>query len=149
MKAFPKPVALALLLAATAGPSLAQEAPRGFFFEKGDRIVFLGDSITEQYEYSTDIELYLTTRFPSPGIWSSSTPASVATPPNGGAGRFASHVLAEKPTAVTDRLRHERRRLWRLQPGRLPSRFAKNTEAMLDAADKAKVRIAASFAQRR
>ena len=28
-------------------------------------VVALGDSITEQYQYSTDIELYLTTRFPS------------------------------------------------------------------------------------
>ena len=35
-----------------------------FFFKSDDRIVFLGDSITEQYQYSTDIELYLTTRFP-------------------------------------------------------------------------------------
>jgi hypothetical protein len=32
-----------------------------FFFKSGDRVLFLGDSITEQYQYSTDIELYLTT----------------------------------------------------------------------------------------
>ena len=44
-----------------AAPAVAEDK---FFFQKGDRIVFLGDSITEQYQYSNDIELYLTTRFP-------------------------------------------------------------------------------------
>ena len=48
---------------------LAISAARGedskdFFFKPGDRVLFLGDSITEQYQYSSDIELYLTTRFP-------------------------------------------------------------------------------------
>ena len=43
---------------------LAAAEPDSFFFKKGDRVVFLGDSITEQYQYSSDIELYLTTRFP-------------------------------------------------------------------------------------
>src|SRR5579864_3402006 len=71
-----------------------------FFFKSGDRVLFLGDSITEQYQYSTDIELYLTTRFPkwdltflNAGISGDSA--------TGGAARFAGHVLAEKPTAVT------------------------------------------------
>src|SRR5580700_2348096 len=71
-----------------------------FFFRDGDRIVFLGDSITEQYQYSSDIELYLTTRFPkwnltfiNAGIGGDNA--------GGGANRFANHVLAEKPTAVT------------------------------------------------
>lgn len=37
-----------------------------FFFHPNDRVMFLGDSVTEQYQYSTDLELDLTTRFP---IW--------------------------------------------------------------------------------
>ena len=37
----------------------------GFFFHKGDNVVFLGDSITEQKLYTTYIEAYTLTRFPS------------------------------------------------------------------------------------
>jgi hypothetical protein len=37
----------------------------GFFFHDGDRVVFLGDSITEQKLYTTYIEAYTLTRFPS------------------------------------------------------------------------------------
>ena len=54
---------LFVLLVAAAPLHAADDKP--FFFQKGDRVVFVGDSITEQYLYSTDIELYLTTRFPA------------------------------------------------------------------------------------
>ena len=71
-----------------------------FFFKPNDRVLFLGDSITEQYQYSSDIELYLTTRFPewnltfiNAGIGGDSA--------QGGKNRFKDHVLAEKPTAIT------------------------------------------------
>lgn len=85
--------------------SLAISTVRGedskeFFFKAGDRVLFLGDSITEQYQYSTDIELYLTTRFPNWNCLFLNAGISGDTA-NGGAGRFASHVLAEKPTAIT------------------------------------------------
>src|SRR5512140_328930 len=36
-----------------------------FFFKEGDRVVFLGDSITEQRLYTTYIEVYTLTRYPS------------------------------------------------------------------------------------
>ncbi len=36
-----------------------------FFFKDGDRVVFLGDSITEQRLYTTYIEAYTLTRFPT------------------------------------------------------------------------------------
>src|SRR5437879_1591326 len=92
--------ALPLLLLLSVGGLARAESADEFFFKKGDHVVFLGDSITEQYQYSTDIELYLTTRFPhwdltflNAGIGGDTSP--------GGAGRFASHVLAEKPSAVT------------------------------------------------
>ena len=139
MKAFPKFVASLLLLTAPSA-LLAQEAPRGFFFEKGDRVVFLGDSITEQYEYSTDIELYLTTRFPTwnltflnAGIGGDSA--------GGGAARFANHVLAERPTAVLIDFGMNDAGYGAFNPGAAEG-FVKNTEMMLDAADKARVRIA-------
>ena len=65
------------------------------------RIVFLGDSITEQYQYSSYIELYLTTRFPKWNLTflNAGIGGDTAT---GGASRFTSHVLAEKPSALTN-----------------------------------------------
>ena len=39
-------------------------ADSGFFIHDGDRVVFLGDSITEQKLYTTYIEAYTVTRFP-------------------------------------------------------------------------------------
>ena len=86
-----------LLLTAVA---VHAEEPKDFFFKAGDRVMFLGDSITEQYQYSTDIEVYLTTRFPKWNILFMNAGISGDTA-TGGAGRFASHVLAEKPTAIT------------------------------------------------
>ena len=37
---------------------------RHFYLKNGDRVVFYGDSITEQRFYTTDVELYVRTRFP-------------------------------------------------------------------------------------
>lgn len=71
-----------------------------FFFKPNDRVLFLGDSITEQYQYSTDIELYLTTRFPDWNLTFINAGIGGDTA-QGGKGRFKDHVLAEKPTAMT------------------------------------------------
>ena len=89
-----------LLFVLVSAPLAAADDAKDFFFRKGDRIVFLGDSITEQYQYSTDIELYLTTRFPDGDMTfiNAGIGGDTAT---GGANRFVPHVLAEKPTALT------------------------------------------------
>ena len=71
-----------------------------FFFKPNDRVLFLGDSITEQYQYSTDIELYLTTRFPKWNLTFINAGIGGDTA-QGGRNRFKDHVLAEKPTAMT------------------------------------------------
>lgn len=71
-----------------------------FFFKPNDRVLFLGDSITEQYQYSTDIELYLTTRFPEWNLTFINAGIGGDTA-QGGKSRFKDHVLAEKPTAMT------------------------------------------------
>ena len=47
---------------ALASSTLAADA--GFFLHGGDRVVFLGDSITEQKLYTTYVEAYTVTRFP-------------------------------------------------------------------------------------
>src|SRR5262249_49669154 len=90
--------------AADTKPAAAAAAPaddaKDFFFKPNDRIVFLGDSITQQYQYSTYIELYLTTRMPK-GNFTFFNAGIGGDTAGGGAGRFQSHVLVEKPTAVT------------------------------------------------
>ena len=59
-----------LLFALLAPTLLAASAVAGeFFFKDGDRIVFLGDSITEQRLYTTYIEVYTLTRHPEWNLW--------------------------------------------------------------------------------
>lgn len=75
-------------------------AQDSFPFKEGDRVMFLGDSITEQYQYSSDIERYLATRFPA---WKLSfmNAGIGGDTAQGGANRFQQQVLDEKPTVVT------------------------------------------------
>src|SRR6478736_5077814 len=84
-------VAIAFASIAISSASAADE----FFFKDGDRVMFLGDSITEQYQYSNDIETYLTTRFPKWRLQFLNAGISGDTA-TGGAGRFKQHVLDEK-----------------------------------------------------
>ena len=71
-----------------------------FLLQRNDRIVFLGDSITEQQLYTNYVESYLASRFPqlrlsffNAGWGGDSAP--------GGAARLQRDVLALKPTVVT------------------------------------------------
>jgi lysophospholipase L1-like esterase len=129
---------LALVLASA--PLLAAEKESDFFFHKGDRIVFLGDSITEQYEYSTLIELYLTTRFPK-GEMTFLNAGIGGDTATGGARRFAEHVLAEKPTALTIDFGMNDGGYGGFNEGRA-KQYSEKTEEMLKAAQKAGVRVA-------
>ena len=69
------------------------------FFKPGDRVMFLGDSITEQYQYSSYIELYLTTRYPGAKLTFLNAGIGGDTA-HGGLARFQKHVLDEKPTVL-------------------------------------------------
>jgi lysophospholipase L1-like esterase len=111
-----------------------------FFFKPNDRIVFLGDSITEQYQYSTFIELYLTTRMPKGNFTFINAGISGDTA-NGGAGRFQSHVLAEKPTAVTINFGMNDGGYGAFNENN-NKLFVEKTTAMLEMANKAGVRVA-------
>lgn len=126
-----------LALLVFAAPLVAADKP--FFFQKGDRIVFLGDSITEQYQYSTDIELYLTTRFPD---WNLSflNAGIGGDTANGGAGRFQAHVLDEKPTAVTINFGMNDGGYQKFDANR-NKQYVEKTDAMLAMAKKAGVRV--------
>lgn len=110
-----------------------------FLFKPNDRILFLGDSITEQYQYSTDIELYLTTRFPdwnltflNAGIGGDRA--------QGGKNRFRDHVLAEKPTAITINFGMNDAGYGAFNQ-QLQDQFKDGTEFMLRAAKEAGIRV--------
>lgn len=66
----------------------------------GDRIVFLGDSITQQQLYTNYVESYLAMRFPALKLsfWNAGWGGDTAP---GGAQRLQRDVLALKPTLVT------------------------------------------------
>src|SRR5688572_18262467 len=68
-----------------------------FFFRDGDRVVMIGDSITEQHLYSNYVETWVSTRFLAWDI----TFRNVGIGGDrsvGGNGRFKRDVLAHKPT---------------------------------------------------
>jgi lysophospholipase L1-like esterase len=90
----------AVFLVAVVAGTPAVHAGDDFFFKPKDRIVFLGDSITEQYEYTNLIEYYLVTRFPTWDliVFNAGIGGDTA---GGGNGRALRDVLSEKPTAVT------------------------------------------------
>lgn len=125
-----------VILATLVAPAAAQD----FFFKPKDRIVFLGDSITEQYQYSTYIELYLTTRFPEWDLTFINAGISGDTA-NGGAGRYASHVLAEKPTCVTINFGMNDGGYGAFDANRNKN-YVDNTVKMLEASKAAGVRVA-------
>jgi lysophospholipase L1-like esterase len=136
----------ALVLALLSGglcPRLAAAEPGTFPFKPGDRVLFLGDSITEQYQYSTDIELYLTTRWPDGKMAFYNAGISGDTAwggAGGGAPKFSAHVLAEKPSVVTIDFGMNDGGYGQFDEGR-EKRFLENTEKMLAAAKKAGVRV--------
>lgn len=119
---------------------LTGSARAEFPVKNGDRVLFLGDSITEQYQYSTDLELYLTTRFPN---WRLSFVNAGISGDRavGGANRFASHVLAEQPTFITINFGMNDAGYGAFNPG-LHKEFLDNTTKMLAAAKEKNVRVA-------
>jgi lysophospholipase L1-like esterase len=83
----------------------ATQAQDGFYLKNGDRVVFYGDSITDQRLYTTFVESYVATRFPKLDVsfvhsgWGGDRVT-------GGAGgsievRLPRDVVAYKPTVVT------------------------------------------------
>src|SRR6202030_1576607 len=82
--------------------SAASQSP--FYLKDGDRVVFYGDSITDQRLYTTFVETYVVTRFPKLNVsfvhsgWGGDRVT-------GGGGpvdlRLKRDVFAYKPTVVT------------------------------------------------
>ncbi len=102
--------------------------------------MFLGDSITEQYQYSSEIERYLATRFPA---WKLSfLNAGIGGDTAwGGMNRFQQHVLDEKPTIVTINFGMNDGGYGGFDANRAKA-YAEQTGKMLDMAKTAGVRVA-------
>jgi lysophospholipase L1-like esterase len=87
-----------LTILATTGASPARADD--FFFKDGDVVVMLGDSITEQYLYSTYVEMWTVTRFPAWKLSFRNVGISGDRSP-GGDKRFQRDVTSLKATALT------------------------------------------------
>ena len=85
------------------GGALAADKPATtaeFFFRDGDRIVMMGDSITEQLLHSSYVEMWTLARFPSWNLTFRNVGIGGDTSPGGNA-RFQRDVLPYQPTAMT------------------------------------------------
>lgn len=81
-----------------AAPAIARG--QSFFLKKGDVVVVMGDSITEQRLYSNYLEIWAQTRFPAYGLVFRNVGIGGDRSP-GGNNRFARDVLSHKPTVLT------------------------------------------------
>ena len=75
-------------------------AAQDFFLKKGDVVVVMGDSITEQRLYSNYLEIWSQTRYPSYNLVFRNVGIGGDTS-GGGNGRFKRDVVAHKPTVLT------------------------------------------------
>jgi lysophospholipase L1-like esterase len=94
---------LVLVLILGLVPELRAEEP--FAIKEGDRIVFYGDSITDQRLYTTFVETYIVTRFPSMNVSFVHSGWGGDRVTGGGGGRIDHRlerdVFAYKPSVVT------------------------------------------------
>lgn len=93
---------IALLLAALAAVASSAATARAddFFFRDGDRVVIIGDSITEQLLYSNYVEMWTVSRFPKWNITFRNVGIG-GDRSTGGNNRFKRDVSSHQPTAMT------------------------------------------------
>ncbi len=92
------------LLLSNAAPAHAQQAG-AFALRDGDRVVFYGDSITDQRQYTNFVEYYVVTRFPTMNVRFTHSGWGGDRVGGGGGGpidlRLQRDVLPYKPTVMT------------------------------------------------
>ncbi len=97
-------IAFLTLLAASFAPPLAL-AQTAFYLHDGDRVVFYGDSITDQRLYTTFTESFIVTRFPALNISFTHSGWGGDRVTGGGGGpidlRLARDVFPYRPTVMT------------------------------------------------
>jgi lysophospholipase L1-like esterase len=103
-----RPVLLSLVAALAlpvASPAAPPEAPNPFALREGDRVVFYGDSITQDGAYARFVEEYVRTRFPRWDVRFYNAGVGGDTVRGGWAGpvdlRLQRDVVALRPTVVT------------------------------------------------
>lgn len=98
-----RPIALLALSLPIFAPTA--RADDQFYLKDGDRVVFYGDSITEQRLYTTFVETYVVTRFPKADVKFVHSGWSGDRVTGGGGGpidvRLKRDVFAYKPTVMT------------------------------------------------
>jgi lysophospholipase L1-like esterase len=96
---------LAALAIPLASPAASSEAPAPFALRDGDRVVFYGDSITQDGGYARFVEEYVRTRFPKWDVRFYNAGVGGDTVRGGWAGpvdlRLERDVIALKPSVVT------------------------------------------------
>ncbi len=96
---------LSLFTLSSSLPALAAEPPAPFALRDGDRVVFYGDSITQEGGYARLVEEYVRTRFPAWDVRFHNAGVGGDTVRGGWAGdaatRLERDVIAWKPTVVT------------------------------------------------
>jgi lysophospholipase L1-like esterase len=134
--------ALALVALAVLGAAPARAADKAdrFFFKDGDVVVMIGDSITEQYLYSSYVEMWTTTRFPAWKLTFRNTGIGGDTS-NGGNGRFQRDVVRYHPTAMTVDFGMNDGGYQSFNDGRFKA-YYNGLQGMADQAKAAKVRVA-------
>jgi lysophospholipase L1-like esterase len=97
-------VFIVILAPASVGTGAAQSTSN-FYLHPNDRVVFYGDSITEQYRYGAFVESFVLTRFPDLNVSFVNSGWSGDWVVGGGGGtadeRLARDVFAQKPTVAT------------------------------------------------
>jgi len=111
-----------------------------FFFRDGDRVVMIGDSITEQRLYSNYVEMWTVTRFPAWKLTFRNVGIGGDTS-TGGNKRFQRDVVRFKPTAMTVDFGMNDGGYGGFNQGRFDAYF-KGLQGMADQAKEAKIRTA-------
>ena len=94
-----------ILIVAVLALAVAARAQGKFHLKEGDRVVFYGDSITDQRLYTVFVETYVVTRFPHLLVWFVHSGWGGDRVTGGGGGpidlRLKRDVFAYKPTVMT------------------------------------------------